>query len=53
MGLREGGCPDCGYENNIPPMRLLTLGEMMKDNEEYQNVRMDLFLQSLAEVLQD
>jgi hypothetical protein len=47
MGLRGGACPGCGYENNTPPGRLLTIGEMMDDNEPYNDVRMDLFLQSL------
>ena len=45
-------CPDCGYENNAPPhYRLLTIGEMLYDDEEYNNVRMDLFLQSLSRVI--
>ena len=49
--LAEGSCPDCGYENNAPPHRLLTLSEMIYDNEPYNDVRMDLFLQSLSTIV--
>lgn len=54
-GLSDGVCPNCRYENNLPPLRLLTIKEMLEDDEqgEYDGVRMDLFLASLFRVLYD
>lgn len=51
--LSDGCCPDCGYENNLPPQRLLALQEMLEDEQtnEYNDVRMDLFLAALFRVL--
>jgi len=49
--LDQDGCPDCGYENNLEPYRLLTLSEMLNDEGEYDDIRMDLFLKSLLEFL--
>ena len=43
----HGDCPRCGYENGCEPFRLLSLGEMIKSNVEYVDVRFDLFLRSL------
>lgn len=45
----HGACPDCGCENGASPFRLLTLGEMLEDDEEsgHTNVRLDLFLGTL------
>lgn len=57
MGVVEdlpenGCCPECDYENNQPPYRLLTLEEMLEDEwGEYDNVRMDSFLTALFRVL--
>lgn len=45
--LNRGDCPNCGQENNLEPNRLLTLSEMLEDDEEYGRVRMDLFLKAL------
>lgn len=45
-------CPSCGYENNLPPYRLLTLKEMLENRDgEYDGVRMDAFLAALFRVL--
>lgn len=54
-GLSDGACPNCRYENNLPPLRLLTIKEMLEDEEsgEYNDVRMDLFLASLLRALYD
>jgi len=52
--LDEGACPDCAYENNTPPhWRLLTIGELLSESEptDYCDMRMDLFLQSLLQVV--
>lgn len=50
--LNLGACPKCGYENGAPPYRLLTLDEMLRITDiEYIDVRMDLFLVSLLNLL--
>ena len=48
-------CPKCGYENNGDDGkgRLLTLAEMFKSENEYNDVRMDLFLLSLYRIFRD
>ena len=51
-GLVRGACPQCEYENNMPPNRLLTLSEMRKSNVEYYDVRLDLFLEAYIALLQ-
>ena len=50
-GLANGACPRCGYENDMPPNRLLTLSEMRESNVEYNNVRLDLFLKAYIRLL--
>ena len=51
--LFDGICPECRYENGLPPYRLLTIKEMLEDEQisEYNDVRMDLFLASLFRIL--
>ena len=45
-------CPNCSYENNLSPYRLLTLKEMLENRDgEYDGVRMDSFLTALFRVL--
>ena len=51
-GLANGACPDCGYENGRPPWRLLTIREMLTDSGEYDDVRMDRFLQAILAVME-
>jgi hypothetical protein len=51
-GLTLGACPQCKYENNMPPNRLLTLSEMRKDDVEYYEVRLGLFLEAYIALLQ-
>lgn len=51
--LSDGACPDCSYENGLPPYHLLTLKEMLENEGEYDDVKMDLFLVSLFRVLYD
>lgn len=48
---QEGGCPDCSYENGLPPYRLFTLSEMLEGDAIYDEVMMDLFLKSLFKFL--
>lgn len=43
----DNTCPQCGYENGVPPYRLFTLKEMLDREEEYNDVRMDRFLASV------
>ena len=50
-GLVRGACPRCEYENGMPPYRLLTLSEMRKDDVEYNEVRLDLFLEAYIRLL--
>lgn len=47
-----GACPKCGYENGLEPYRLLTLSEMLADDEgEYNDACVGLFLKSLFNLL--
>ena len=48
-----GACPQCGYENGLPPNRLLTLSEILNDSMEYNDVMLDLFLKSLFQLLEN
>ena len=50
--LNRGACPRCGYENGVPPNRLLTLSEMRESDVEYNDVRLDLFLEAYIALLQ-
>ena len=46
--MRPTSCPDCDYESVTEPLGLLTLAEMIVDDEcEYGDVRMDLFLSAV------
>lgn len=49
--LKRGACPQCEYENGMPPNRLLTLEEILEDEVEYDEVRLDLFLSSVFRVI--
>jgi len=49
--LQQGACPVCGYENGVPPNRLLTLSEMRESDVEYNDVRLDLFLEAYIGLL--
>lgn len=49
--LHEGACPSCGYENGLPPYRLLTLSKMLNDEGVYTDAYLDLFLKSLLKFL--
>lgn len=49
--LVQRACPNCGYENNLEPYRLLTLSEMLDEKEYYDEVLMGLFLKSLFKFL--
>lgn len=51
--VRGGACPTCGYENGLHPNRLLTLTEMLESDVEYTDVRMDLFLRSVFQLITD
>ncbi len=52
VDLKVGACPQCEYENGMPPNRLLTLTEIMEtDESEYYDVRLDLFLTSVIRVI--
>lgn len=43
-----GACPECGYENNSSGAdRLLTIGEILEDWGDYNDVRLGEFLRSL------
>lgn len=50
-GLNRGACPQCKYENNMPPNRLLTLSEMREGDVEYNEVRLGLFLEAYIKLL--
>ena len=50
--LERGACPRCGYENGVPPNRLLTLSEMLESDVEYFDFRLDLFLAAYIALLQ-
>ena len=50
-GLNDGACPECRYESGVSPYRLLTVKEMLEDELEYNDVRIDLFLASLFRIL--
>lgn len=43
----SGICPICNYENGLEPFRLLTIQEILADDTEYNDVRLDLFLRTL------
>lgn len=49
--LTRGSCPRCEYENGVPPNRLLTLSEMRESDVEYNDVRLDLFLEAYIKLL--
>jgi len=49
-GMDGKPCPDCGWENNLPPYRLLNLRELLHDSEGvYNDIRMDKFLRAVLQ----
>jgi len=53
--VAAGSCPACTYENGVEPYRLLTIREMLGTefgDTQYIDVRFDLFLKSLFELLE-
>jgi len=46
--LNDGACPKCRYENGLPPFRLLTVQEILEDNNEtWNDVSLGAFVRSL------
>ena len=52
-GFRD--CPDCGYQNGMPPYRLLTVKELLEFPQEgdFNSVDLYEFLNSIKPYLQD
>jgi hypothetical protein len=49
-GMAGKPCPHCGWENNLPPYRLLNLRELLNDSEGvYNDIRMDKFLRAVLQ----
>lgn len=51
--LKKGACPSCGWENGVPPYRLLTIGEWIENKNDTGCLNPDLsrFLTSLFQLI--